>query len=84
MLTPMLPTVVKLAGYPLGGGTILDRHEKLLSVNPAALLFLTQTGSLVPTTIPCSKALKYFVLLIYPLNGTHAVHVSIVPRLKNL
>jgi hypothetical protein len=63
---------VKLVGYLLGGGTILDAHEKQLSVKPAALLFLTQTGSLVPTTTPCSKV----VLPIHPLNDTHMQSMS--------
>ena len=38
---------------------------------------------LAPTTIPSSKALKYFVLPIHPLYGTHTIYVSIVSRLKN-
>ena len=58
---------VKLAGCALGGGPFLI----LLNVkNPAALQFLTHPVRLSPTTIPRSKALKYFVLPIYPLNGT--------------
>jgi hypothetical protein len=60
----MIPTVVKLAGCPLADEPFLI-HKKLLSMkNPAALQFLTQTDA--PTTIPRSKALKYFCLAHSP------------------
>ena len=31
---------------------------------------------MAPTTTLCSKALKYFVLSIHPLNGTHTQSMS--------
>ena len=43
-------------------------HEKPSSV---AVLDTLKPVRLAPTTIPCSKALKYLVLPIQPLNGTH-------------
>jgi hypothetical protein len=43
--------------------------------NLAALQCFTQTGA----TKSCSKALKYFILLIHPLNGKkYTIHVSIL------
>ena len=30
----------------------------------------------LPTTIPCSKALKYVVFSVHPLNGTHTQSMS--------
>jgi hypothetical protein len=48
-----------------------------------AVLDTLKPVRLAPTTIPCSKAVKYFVLPIHPLNGTLTVHVSIYSRLKN-
>ena len=56
-----------------GWWTILDTQGKLFCVkNPAGLQFLThKLVRLAPTTIPLSKALKYFALPIHPLNATH-------------
>jgi hypothetical protein len=50
----------------------------LLSVKPSsvAVLDTVKLVRLEPTTIPCSKALKYFVLPIHPLNGTHTQFMS--------
>ena len=67
MYTPMLPTVVKLAGCPLHGEPLLT-HRKLLSAkNLAALQLLTHKPVRLASTI-------------HPLNGTHT---SIVSRLQN-
>ena len=72
------PQLCPIGWMSFGWWTILDKQGKLLSVkNPAALQYHT------PTTIPCSKALKLFVLPIHPLSGTHTIQVSIVLRLKN-
>ena len=61
-----------------GWWTILDTHEKLLCEKPSsvAVLDTLKLVSLLSTTIPLSKALKYFVLLIHPLNGTHTQSIS--------
>jgi hypothetical protein len=57
---------------------ILDTHGKLLSVkNPKALQLLTlKPVHLARTTIPHSKAFKYFVLPTHPLNCTLAQLMS--------
>ena len=44
--------------------------------NLAALQFLTQTSVLGTYYHTPSKALKYFVLPIHPLNGTHTQSMS--------
>ena len=57
--------------------TILDTHGKLLCVEKPSSVTVLDTLKpvhLAPTTIPCSKALKYVGLPIHPLNGTHTVH----------
>jgi hypothetical protein len=40
MLTPMLPTVVKVAGCPLGGGLFLINMGKLLNMKPSSVAVL--------------------------------------------
>ena len=70
MLTLMLPTVVSSW---LDIFQVVDHSEKPSSVEVFDTL---KSVRLAPTTIPRSKALKYFVLLIHPLNGTHTQSMS--------
>jgi hypothetical protein len=68
MLTPMLPTVVKLAGCPLGGRPFLIQTGKLEHEKPSRVAVLgTQT-------IPLSKALKYFGLARSPAEWHTYIH----------
>ncbi|KAK6296906.1 hypothetical protein J4Q44_G00330480 [Coregonus suidteri] len=78
-----LPQLCQIGWMSFGWWTILDTLGKLLSVkNPAVLQFLTYSN--LPTTITRSKALKYFVLPIHPLNGTDTQFMSqSMSRLKN-
>jgi hypothetical protein len=79
MLTPMLPRVVNVGWMSLG--TILDTHGKLLRVKTQQHYIPVH---LAPTTIPHSKALKYFCLAHSTSEWhTNKIHVSFVSRLKN-
>jgi hypothetical protein len=67
-----------------GRWIILDTHtqenverEKSSSV---AVLDTLKPVCLAPTTIPCSKALKYFVVPIHPPNGTNTQSMSQLPQ----
>ena len=74
----------KLAGCPLGGGPILDKNSKLLSMkNPAVLQFFWHKPlRLAPTTIPHTP-LKRHLFFLHPLNGTHTQSMSqLFPGLK--
>ena len=57
-----------------GWWTVVDTHKKLLCKKPSsvAVLDTLKPVRMAPTTILHSKALKYFVLPIHPLNGTHS------------
>jgi hypothetical protein len=64
---------VKLAECPLGGGPFLIHTETAEREKPIGVAVLDKLKllCLAPITIPCSKALKYLVLPIIPLNGKH-------------
>jgi hypothetical protein len=70
MSTPIILTVVKLAGCPLSGGPLLSMK------NPSSVPVLDTNRCLATTTIPLSKALTSFVLPIQPLNGTHTQSIG--------
>jgi hypothetical protein len=62
-----------------GWWTILDAHRKLLNHEKPSGVGVLDTLKLVrlaPSTILLSKALKYFVLPIHPLNCTHTQSMS--------
>jgi hypothetical protein len=62
-----------------GWWTIQDTHGKRLSMEKPgsiAVLDALKLVRLAPTIIPHSKTLKYFVLPIHPLNGTHTQSIS--------
>ena len=67
---------VKLAGCPLGGGPFLKHTRNCCEKPNSDAVLDTLKVRLAPTTIPCSKALKYFVLPIHPMNGTHTQSMS--------
>ena len=71
---------VKLAGCLSFVGTILDTHRTLLSVNnpPVPIIDTLKPMRLTHTTIPDSKTLKFVVLTIHPLNGTHTQSMSAI------
>jgi hypothetical protein len=79
MLTPMLPIVVSswLDVLRVGHHSLYTwatfEHEKPSSV---AVLDTLKPVRLADTIVPCSKALKSFVLPIHPLNGTHTQSMS--------
>ena len=78
-----LPQLCQVGSMSFGWWTILDTHGKLLSFKISSSIAIFDTFKSVSlTTIPCSMALKYFVLHIHTLNGTHN-NVSIVSRLTN-
>jgi hypothetical protein len=67
---------VKLPGYPLDVGQLLIKTVEREKPSSVAILDTLKPVRLAPTTIPCSMALKYFVLPIHPLNGTHTQSMS--------
>ena len=88
VLTPMLPKVVSSWLDVLW---VVDhswyRSETVECEKPSSVAVhgTLKPVHLAPTTIHCSKVLKYFVLAIHPLNGTrtYTIHVTIVSRLKH-
>ena len=68
------PQLCQIGWMSVGWWTILDQHWLLLSVkNPAALRFFTHSKRCAWHLLlyhARSNALQYFVLPIYPLNGT--------------
>ena len=72
---------VKLDGCPLGGGPFLIR-KTVQRIKPCsgAVFDTLKLVRLAPTTIAHSKALKYFVLPIHLLNGTHTLTI---PTIRN-
>jgi hypothetical protein len=72
MLTPMLPTVVSSWLDVLW---VVDHYfytqGKVWKSSSVAVLGTFKPVRLAPTTISCSKGLKYFDLPIHPLNGKH-------------
>ena len=83
MLTSMLPTVVSSWLDVLW---VVDQswytQETVECVKPSsvAVLDTLKLVRLEPTTIPRSTALKYLVLPIHPLNGTHTQSMSQLSR----
>ena len=60
---------------------VFSEREKPSSV---AVLDTLKPVCLAPSTRPCSKALKYVVLPIHPLNVTQRIHVYIFSSIKIL
>ena len=68
---------VKLAECPLGGGPFLIHTWNCWAwKTQQCCSFWHKPVCLIPTTMPCSKALKHFVLPIHSLNGTHTQSMS--------
>jgi hypothetical protein len=73
-VTPMLPTVVASwldVLWVLTHSCYTRETVEREKPSGAAVLDILKLMRLAPTTVPCSKAFKSFVLPIHPLNGTH-------------
>ena len=79
MLTPMLPTVLSSwldVLWVEDHFLIHTGNRWVWKPRSVAVLETLKPVRLTPTTIPRSKAQKYFVLPIHPLNGTHTQSMS--------
>ena len=85
VLTPVLPTVIKLVGFPLGGGTFLIHTETVEHDKPSRVAVLDTSRCawhLLP--YPVQRQQQKIVLPIHPLNGTHTQSMSQNPSLTHL